>query len=45
VPDVLVAILDGRQSAVSATKFACFTTRAQFDRVREFGDRLRDLLR
>jgi hypothetical protein len=44
VPDALAAILDRRQSAVSATKFACFTTRVQLDRVREFGDRLRDLL-
>src|SRR5262249_4604777 len=44
-PDALGAILDGRASAVSATAFACFTTRAQLDRVREFGRRLRDLLR
>jgi hypothetical protein len=45
VPDALGAILDRRQTAVSAAKFACFTTRAQIDRVRGFGDRLRDFLR
>jgi len=44
VPDALAAILDGRRSAVSATVFACFTTRGQVNRVREFGGRLRDLL-
>jgi hypothetical protein len=44
VPDALAAILDGRRSAVSATAFACFTTRGQVNRVREFGGRLRDLL-
>jgi hypothetical protein len=44
VPDALAAILDGRRRAVSATAFVCFTTRAQVDRVRKFGDRLRDLL-
>jgi hypothetical protein len=44
VPDALSAILDGRTSAVSASAFVCFTTRAQIDRVHEFGDRLRDLL-
>ncbi|HMF92701.1 MAG TPA: DUF6178 family protein [Vicinamibacterales bacterium] len=44
VPDALAAILDGRASAVSATAFACFTTRAQIDRVHEFGGRLRDLV-
>jgi hypothetical protein len=43
-PDALTAILDGRARAVSATAFASFTTRAQIDRVREFGGRLRDLL-
>jgi hypothetical protein len=43
-PDALAAILDRRGSAVSATAYACFTTRAQLDRVREFGDRIRDLL-
>jgi hypothetical protein len=45
VPDALAAILDRRASAVSATAFACFTTRAQIDRVREFATRLGDLLR
>jgi hypothetical protein len=44
VPDALAALLDGRAKALSATAFACFTTRAQIDRVREFGGRLRDLL-
>jgi uncharacterized protein DUF6178 len=44
LPDALAAILDGRTRAVSATAFACFTTRAQIDRVCEFGGRLRDLL-
>jgi len=44
LPDALTAILDRRRSAVSATAFICFTTRAQIDRVREFGGRLRDLL-
>ena len=44
VPDALSAILDGRARAVSATAFASFTARAQIDRVREFGGRLRDLL-
>ena len=44
VPDALAAILDGRRGAVSATAFASFTTRAQIERVREFGGRLRDLL-
>jgi uncharacterized protein DUF6178 len=44
VPDAMAAILDRRKSAVSATAFASFTTRAQIDRVREFGSRLRDLL-
>src|SRR5262249_53333745 len=29
VPDAVAAILDGRARAVSATAFACFTTRAQ----------------
>src|SRR5262245_8209292 len=44
VPDAVAAILDGRARAVSATAFACFTTRAQIDRVHQFGGRLRDLL-
>jgi Family of unknown function (DUF6178) len=44
VPDALAAILDGRAKALSATAFACFTTRAQIDRVHEFGGRLRHLL-
>jgi hypothetical protein len=44
-PDALAAILDGRASAVSATAFACFTTRAQIERVREFCARLPDILR
>jgi hypothetical protein len=44
VPDAMMAILEGRTRAVSATAFSCFTTRAQIDRVREFGERLRDLL-
>jgi len=29
---------------LSATAFACFTTRTQIERVHEFGGRLRDLL-
>jgi hypothetical protein len=44
IPDALAAILDGRTSAVSATAFACFTRRAQIDRVHELGARLHDLL-
>jgi hypothetical protein len=44
LPDAMMAILDGRTRAVSATAFGCFTTRAQLDRVREFGGRLRNLL-
>jgi hypothetical protein len=44
VPDALAAILNRRRSAVSPTAFTCFTTRAQIERVREFGGRLRDLL-
>ena len=44
VPDALDAILDRRARAVSATAFSCFKTRAQLDRVREFGGRLHDLL-
>ena len=43
-PDALTAILDRRAAAVSATAFACFTVRAQIDRVHEFGARLRNLL-
>ena len=37
--------LDRRTHAVSATAFACFTTRAQIGRVHDFAARLRDLLR
>ena len=44
MPDALAAILDRRKNAVSATTFAVFTTRAQLERVREFCERLRDLL-
>jgi hypothetical protein len=44
VPDALSAILDRRTSAVSATAYACFTTRAQIGRVHDFAARLRDLL-
>jgi hypothetical protein len=44
VPDALTAVLDRRAKALSATAFACFTTRAQIARAREFGGRLRNLL-
>ena len=44
VPDALSAILDRRNRAVSATAFACFTTRSQIDRVHDFAARLDDLL-
>jgi hypothetical protein len=44
VPDALSAILDRRTRAVSATAFACFTTRSQIDRVHDFAARLHDLL-
>ena len=44
VPDALAAILDRRARAVSATAFACFTTRSQIDRVHDFAARLHDLL-
>jgi len=44
VPDALAAVLDHRAKALSATAFACFTTRTQIERVHEFGGRLRDLL-
>ena len=44
VPDALSAILDRRMKAVSATAFACFTTRAQVGRVRDFAARLREWL-
>jgi len=44
VPDAMSALLDHRMSAVSATAFVPFTTRAHIDRVHAFGQRLRDLL-
>jgi len=44
IPDVMSAILDRRARAVSATAFACFSTRAQIGRVHDFVTRLRDLL-
>ena len=44
VPDALSAILDRRTRAVSASAFACFTTRSQIDRVHGFAARLHDLL-
>jgi hypothetical protein len=44
VPEAVPAILDRRTGSVSASAFACFTRRAQIDRVHEFGARLRDLL-
>ena len=44
VPDALFSILDRRGRAVGATALARVTTRAQIDRVHEFGARLRDLL-
>jgi hypothetical protein len=43
-PDALSAILERRTSAISATAFACFTTRAQIGRVADLAGRLRDLL-
>jgi len=44
LPVALAAILDRRTRAVSATAFACFTTRSDIDRVHEFAARLHDLL-
>ena len=44
VPAALSAILDRRTRAVSATAFACFTTRSDIDRVHDFAARLHDLL-
>jgi Family of unknown function (DUF6178) len=44
LPDAVSAILERRIRAVSATAFACFTTRAQIGRVHDFAPRLRDLL-
>jgi hypothetical protein len=44
LPDVLPAMLAGRASAVSATAFVSFSTRAQIRLAHQFTDRLRDLL-
>ena len=44
LPDVLRAMLSGRASAVSATAFVSFSTRAQIRLTHQFTDRLRDFL-
>jgi hypothetical protein len=44
LPEVKPAMLAGRASAVSATAFASFSTRAQIRMARQFTTRRRDLL-
>jgi hypothetical protein len=44
LPAALTAMLDHRASSVSATAFECFATNGQIRKVREFADRLRDVL-
>jgi hypothetical protein len=44
LPEIVPAMLAGRASAVSATAFTSFSTRAQIRMARQFTARLRDLL-
>ena len=45
IPAALIATLDGRSDAVSATDFEFISTSRQLGRVREFMARLPDILR
>jgi len=44
LPEALTAILDRHVGSVSSTAFECFATSGQIRRVREFSERLRDVL-